>query len=162
MSQHTLTCRMSANDYAEAYIDSDGDVRLAMNGSSGHVHIYARPEDFARFACNVLTGTGESIEPAGDEPIRIGDRVEILPSVDNHTTAGRVGVVKRIDTDDIPYQVLDDDGRFVAWASTVRRIGASPATSSRASFVDQARKALDGTNPTAGDIIRLAEFLAAE
>ncbi|AKZ59209.1 hypothetical protein SAM23877_6164 [Streptomyces ambofaciens ATCC 23877] len=164
MTRHTLRCRVTDGDYAEAHIDADGDVRLEVHmGQHTSAFVYGRPTEFAAFARAVLAGTGESVETLTDGSINVGDRVEILPSANNTTTAGRVGVVSKVDrsgNDDMPYRVDDEAGGFIAWATRVRKISSDSATSPRADFVSQARAALDGTNPTAADIVRLAEFLA--
>lgn len=99
---HTLECRISNGDYAEAYIDADGDVRLEVRmGEYTSAHVYARPEDFAEFARKVTENRGAAPESA-EQP------------------------------------------------------------ASRFAIVDKARALLANTPHTAADIIRLAEFLAAE
>lgn len=94
----------------------------------------------------------------------IGDRVRVTadPVVNN---IGRAGVLVDVEGDEFdpyPYHVQFDDGDGVAddWVSRVEKLVTAPSAPSRADLVSQARAALEGTNPTAADIIRLAEFLA--
>jgi hypothetical protein len=158
MSSHTLRCRVTAGDYAEAHIDGDGDVRLELHmGAYTSAFLYARPAEFAAFARAVLAGTGESVETLTDGSVKVGDLVEITKDRDwTSEDVGRRGLLTQIDEDDsLRYRVKLDDGGEV-WFMEVRKV----ATSSRADLVTRARSALEGTNPTAADIIRLAEFLA--
>ncbi|MBT2412692.1 hypothetical protein J7I94_19355 [Streptomyces sp. ISL-12] len=145
----TLRCKISDIGYAEAYIDDEGDVRLSMGGTSSH--IYTDPAAFLAFAQRVC-GSSAAINT---DPVKVGDYVEVTKDRDwTSEDVGKRGCLLSIDSDDIPYEV---DG--VGYVMEVRRIDA-PASSGRASLVTQARSALEGTAPSAADIIRLAEFLA--
>jgi hypothetical protein len=154
---HTLRCRVSTDDYAEAYIDAEGDVRLEVKCGHTSAHLYARPEDFAAFARKVLTGTGESVD---DSPVKVGDYVEITSTrAYSREFDGLKGRLTQIDDDGVPYLVeTEEEGEI--WATEVRKVHIPDAGSSRLTYVEQARKALDGTYPTAADIVRLAELLA--
>lgn len=160
MAEHILKCRLSDTDHAEGFIDGDGDVRLRVHSSTSSYHVYARPAEFAEFARKVLADAGERLDVDGG-PIRVGDYVEITTyrSYD-HRYDGYKGKVTELDIGDgIPYLVnTDTDGEV--WAVDVRKVDEPSTNGTRSRCVDQARTALAGTNPTAADIIRLAEFLA--
>ncbi|MET7939693.1 hypothetical protein [Streptomyces sp. NPDC005302] len=156
-----LSCMHDADDRVSVYRDSDGEIAFRTPGAS----VYTTDEDARAFGRKILALVdGDEPAPVA-EVIRVGDRVEILPSRQNTTTAGRVGVVTSIDVydDQLPYRIAteDPDPQFVAWASQVRKIGAPPASSdARDDTFSRAKLWLVDTEHTAADIIRLAEFLA--
>lgn len=95
--------------------------------------------------------------------LNIGDRVRVTvdPVANN---VGRTGVLVGQEGDEFdpyPYHVQFDDADGVAddWVARVEKLG-TVTTPTRVDLVERARAALAGTNPTAADIIRLAEFLA--
>lgn len=155
MTEHTLDCCVSDGDYAKAQIDSDGDVRLEVACSGSYAHINARPAEFAEFARAVLTGTGESLD---DGALKVGDYVEVTKDREwTSEDVGKSGRLEGIDADGLPYLV-----EGVGWVMDVRKVTPPTSTSSNpfAAYVDKAKRLLDGTAPTAADIVALARELA--
>ncbi|MYR43117.1 hypothetical protein [Streptomyces sp. SID5910] len=111
--------------------------------------------DFIAWAAEV-----RKVDAPADGVVKVGDYVEITRyrsySIEFE---GLHGYVTQVDDDSMPYLVATTDEGEV-WAEGVRRIGASAPDSTRSDLVKRAQTALAGTNPTAADIIRLAEFLA--
>lgn len=150
---HTLNCRMSDLDYLTAEVDSDGDVRIELRAGDSN-HIYARPEDFAEFARQILADAGE--DPRNGV-VKVGDYVEVTKYRNcDSRYVGKRGRVTTVDNDDIPYRVEFDDG-VAAWTMEVRKVSAPPA--GPASLVDQAKTLLAGTSPTAADIVAMVRIL---
>ncbi|WP_369147102.1 hypothetical protein [Streptomyces sp. R44] len=94
--------------------------------------------------------------------IKLGDRVEITRyrgySTDGDTLyVGLRGTVDRIDDgDSLPFRVdTDDEGQL--WAAEVRKV-----PNDREHYVTRAKELLEGTHAMAGDILRMARFLAGE
>lgn len=159
MTDHILKCNASSTDYAEAYIDADGDVRLSVTYADRSGHIYARPAEFAAFARKLLAGTGESLTDNG--PVKVGDHVEItMYREHDRAHVGKRGVVNEIDTDSIPY-LVHVEGYGGVWARDVRKVTSAVTPSNPfAAHVDEAKRLLAGNSPTAADIVALARELA--
>lgn len=90
--------------------------------------------------------------------IKVGDRVRVT----GEEYRGQVGVVEAVDAADTlyPYCVQLDGDSYALWVQ-----GAEPETATsndREQHVIRAKELLDGTHPTAGDILRMARFLAGE
>ncbi|MFD7776616.1 hypothetical protein [Streptomyces sp. NPDC059753] len=146
MAEYVAKCRIISTDAVTAAAE-DGEIILTGTKAGKFVmDACVRPDDARTFARGLLAladevDGGEAPEPA---PVKVGDRVEILPSVHNPSSAGRVGIVKKIDAlddDDVPYLIGEEGtGRFIAWAALVRRVDA-PAD----------------TRPKVGDRLRVTE-----
>jgi hypothetical protein len=158
MREHRLNCTMTAGDHITGGIDSDGEVRLETRTNGGSELVYASPAEFRDFARKVLSEAGTDLD-SDDDSVTVGDYVEITVyrSYDR-SHVGKRGTVTQIDSDGIPYLVdTDTDGEM--WAVAVRKT--SRAGGTRASYVGEAKRILAGSDPTAADIVRLAEFLAS-
>jgi hypothetical protein len=98
--------------------------------------------------------------------IKIGDRVRVVrvyPYACDSVYRGYEGIVKGVDPrdTDYPYDVTLDDGDFSIWVHEVESLAPDPVhPSDRDALVARAKEHLAGTEHTADDIIRLAEFLA--
>jgi hypothetical protein len=156
MTDRTLNCRMSDGDYMDAYVDSDGDIRVQM--FAGGDHIYASPADFAEWARQIIADAGE---PTTGATAKIGDKVTVTSPPE---LVGTAGILDKIDIHDseLPYRIVDEDGKYVAWAHRVRRTGADGQTSdsSFTAHVEEAKRLLEGTTFRGEDVIILARELA--
>jgi hypothetical protein len=104
--------------------------------------------------------------------IRVGDRVRVLQADradDDSYYTGRTGVIQATDFGDarLPYYVLLDEAEHACWLYSVELVDkpsehvlSAGATTDRDALVARAKEHLAGTEHTADDIIRLAEFLA--
>lgn len=91
------------------------------------------------------------------EALKVGDSVEIVSyrTYDN-SYEGLRGRLLQIDDDDRPY-LVDTETEGTVWAAEVRKVDADAG---RVALVEKAKTLLSDSNPTAADIVRLAEFLA--
>ncbi|MER7922126.1 hypothetical protein ABTY96_03145 [Streptomyces sp. NPDC096057] len=158
MTEHVLKCRTAVGDFAEAHIDSDGDVRLETNSADRSTYIYARPEEFAAFARAVLADAEVTLEGT-DSDVKIGDEV-VVTVYRTHDTeyVNRKGTVTHIDSDDIPYRV-EFVGGGAQWVQGVRKV-ARPSASPFSAHVDEAKRLLADTTYNGYDVVTLARELA--
>ncbi|KUN16465.1 hypothetical protein AQJ23_45140 [Streptomyces antibioticus] len=157
MTEYTLKCRVSEGDYAEAYIDADGDVRLSVFSSGLRRLIYASPKEFAEFARKVLDDAGLSL---GDDRPRIGDRVEVVKYRSYSSQyEGLRGTLRAIDDDDTPYLVETEEEGTV-WAVSVRKVTTPAPGNPFAAHIEEAKRLLEDTPHYGADVITLARELA--
>ncbi|MGP3750840.1 hypothetical protein [Streptomyces sp. IBSNAI001] len=96
--------------------------------------------------------------------IKAGDRVRVVREFrySPGSYAGSVGVLITTDDEDssLPYEVRLDGESETAWFHLVELETGTAAASDLEALVTRAKELLAGTDHTASDIIRLAEFLA--
>lgn len=152
--EFTLKCRQdsSGSDRIEVERDYDGEIRFRLHGGS----VFATDDAARTFAHQILALVGDE---APDVTVKVGDVVEILPSGHNSTSAGRVGRVSSIDTDDVPYRIVaQDTGEFIAWAAQVRRTAPTSPHARTSLLAEARREAGDGASPA--DVLAYAKFLS--
>ncbi|MFF1684459.1 MULTISPECIES: hypothetical protein [unclassified Streptomyces] len=133
MTEYIATCKTGEDDTITARADGESVELCAERNGRYMMEAYLLPANARIFARGVLAladeiDGGEQPEPA---PVKVGDRVEILPSEHNPSTVGKVGIVDRIDVWDevLPYRVCDEATRTaIAWASSVRKVDAPADT----------------------------------
>ncbi len=152
-----LTCMYSRRDTLRVIRDDPGTIKFRSEDSDGYVSVFVSDSDAREFARKILELTGDE---ASDEPVKIGDRVEIT-KYRNHDSSdvGKRGVIKQIDSDDRPYFVELDEGGH-SWAMEVRKI-APDSPASRAAQLEEARR-VAGAGATPADVLSYAKYLAGE
>lgn len=61
--------------------------------------------------------------PAAEPEIKVGDRVKVLVSENGHAL-DEAGTVSTIDGTELPYRIVDSDGRYLCWARKVELLPA--------------------------------------
>ncbi|MEU1200169.1 hypothetical protein ABZ446_28640 [Streptomyces sp. NPDC005813] len=137
--------------------DYDGDVILRPTDGT----VYLDDAGAREFARKLLALVGdEATTSAEPTPAKVGDRVEITKyRSDDRSHVGRVGTVREVDTDHIPF-LVHVDGYGGVWAMEVRKVATS-ATSHRTDRLDEARR-IAGPDATPADVLAYAKYLDGE
>jgi hypothetical protein len=174
MTEYTATCVHAGTDYLTARRRAS-KVKIYGFRSDNHVtDVYLSPAAARTFARGILAladkiDGGET--PSVDEPLKVGDRVEITTyrtSYYDSEYTGATGVLRQIDTDDLPY-LVDTDDKVTLWAVEVRHIVASPTVVDPSSVADPRRLAalkeaqeIAAHSDTSVDVLQTARFLLGE